>query len=122
MSEKTIKELLYESIKQKAIAKYNRVYLSGAITSDPKHKAKFEAAKRKYEQKGYKVLSPIETPEYKAKKGNSACLFASIKLLEKADWLIQLDNPEQSKGMQIEQQIADYCNIMIIREYEEEKK
>lgn len=99
-----------------------RVYLSGAITSDPKHKAKFEAAKRKYEQKGYEVLSPIETPEYKAKKGNSACLFASIKLLEKADWLIQLDNPEQSKGMQIEQQIADYCNIMIIREYEEEKK
>lgn len=99
-----------------------RIYLSGAITNDPNHKVKFEAAKQKYKQKGYEVLSPLETPEYKAKKGNSACLFASIKLLEKADWLIQLDNPEQSKGMQIEQQIADYCNIMIIPEYEEEKK
>lgn len=94
-----------------------RIYLSGAITSDPNHKTKFEEAKRKYEQKGYEVLSPIETPEYQTKKGNSACLFASIKLLEKADGLIQLDNPEQSKGMQIEQQIADYCNIMVLEEY-----
>ena len=99
-----------------------RVYLSGAITSDPNHKIKFETAAAKYRQKGYEVLSPIETPEYQAKKGNSGCLFASIKLLEQADWLIQLDNPKQSKGMQIEQDIADYCNIFVLREYEEEKK
>lgn len=99
-----------------------RVYLSGAISNDPNHKAKFESAAAKYRQKKYKVLSPIETPEYQAKKGNSACFFASIKLLEKADWLIQLDNPKKSKGMQIEQDIADYCNIMVLREYEEEKK
>lgn len=94
-----------------------RVYLSGAITSDPNHKAKFEAATAKYRQKKYKVLSPIETPEYQAKKGNSACFFASIKLMKDADIMIQLDNPEKSKGMQIEQDIADYCNITVIQEY-----
>lgn len=93
-----------------------KIYLSGAISNDPDHKRKFDAAKQKYQAKGYEVLSPIETPEYKAKKSNSACLFASIKLLEQADMLVQLDDPKKSEGMQIEQLIADYCNITVIRE------
>lgn len=94
-----------------------KVYLSGAITSDPKHKEKFEAAAIKYRQKGYQVLSPIETTSYKTHQNNENCLFSAIKLMEGVDIMIQLDNPEKSKGMQIEQQIADYCNITVIQEY-----
>lgn len=93
-----------------------KVYLSGAISKDPNHKAKFNAAKQKYQAKGYEVLSPIETIAYKMKLNNSKCLFEAIKLMEGADILIQLDDPQKSEGMQIEQRIADYCNITVIKE------
>ena len=94
-----------------------KVYLSGAISNDPDHKRKFEQAREKYMAKGYIVLSPIDTKEYQTKRSNCECFFASIKLMKDADIMIQLDNPEKSKGMQIEQQIADYCNITVIEEY-----
>lgn len=93
-----------------------KIYLSGAITNDKNHKLKFKDAKAKYEAKGYKVLSPIETKEYLQKKGNSDCLIASINMLAKADIMVMLDNPNVSRGMQIERMIADYCDITVISE------
>lgn len=93
------------------------VYLSGAITSDPNHKVKFEAAKKEYENKGYQVLSPIETQAYKTSQSNDECLKEAINLLFDADILVELDNPEQSKGMQIELALADYWNIIRIKSW-----
>lgn len=93
-----------------------KVYLSGAISSDKNHKKKFEHFKDKYIKKGYEVLSPIETEAYKTKQSNEKCLFDAIKMMEGIDIMIQIDNPQKSRGMQIEQMIADYCNITVISE------
>ena len=93
-----------------------KVYLSGAIKNDPNYETKFKAAKQKYQAKGYEVLSPIETVAHKTHQNSGKCLFDAIKAMEGADILIQLDDPQKSEGMQIEQRIADYCNITVIRE------
>lgn len=96
-----------------------KIYLSGAITADPNHKEKFKKAKKYYLKLGrpidLQILSPIETEAYKTKQSNRKCFFESIKLLEQADMLVQLDDPTDSKGMQIEEAIADYCSIPVTK-------
>lgn len=91
-----------------------RIYLSGAITSDPNHKAKFEAAKEEYKAQGNEILSPIETAAYRTRQSNQKCFFAAIELLKQADVVVQLDDPVDSRGMQIEEAIADYCGIPVL--------
>ena len=92
-----------------------KIYLSGAITNDPNHKQKFEKIKECYMKHGNdEILSPIETVAYRTKQSNRKCFFESIKLLEQADVLIQIDDPANSRGMQIEEAIADYCGIPVM--------
>lgn len=93
-----------------------KIYLSGAITADPNHKEKFKKAKKHYSKFGeIQILSPIETDAYKTKQSNRKCFFESIKLLEQTDMLVQLDDPTDSRGMQIEEAIADYCGIPVTK-------
>lgn len=96
-----------------------KVYLSGAIANDKDYVSKFMTAKSEVSDRGYSVLSPIETEESLQEKGVKECMFASIELLRQADVMLLLDNPDtiESRGMQIEKTMASYCDIPVVSDY-----
>lgn len=106
-----------EAIERKKI----KVYLSGAIANDKDYISKFMTAKSEVRDRGYSVLNPIETYESINDKDAKECMFGSIELLRQADVMLLLDKPEtiESKGVQIEIAIANYCNIPIAIDYAE---
>jgi len=95
--------------------KYNqekiKVYISGAISKDPNHFLNFENAERILRENGFEPLNPCKTVEYKAGKSEYLCFCASIRLLLKADIIVQISDIKTSLGMQIESEIAERLKI-----------
>lgn len=103
-----------EEAEEKAKRGRFKVYLSGAIASDKNYISKFMTAKEEVKKMGFSVLSPIETDECMHDEGAKECMFASIELLKQADVILLLDKDlTKSKGVQIEIELAKYCNIPV---------
>lgn len=110
------KEEAEEKLKKSRI----KVYLSGAIANDKNYVSKFMTAKEEVKKMGFSVLSPIETDESMHDEGAKECMFASIELLKKADVMLLLDKDlTKSKGVQIEIELARYCNIPVADKYKD---
>jgi len=88
-----------------------KVYISGAISKDPNHFLNFENAERILRENGFEPLNPCKTVEYKAGKSEYLCFCASIRLLLKADIIVQISDIKTSLGMQIESEIAERLKI-----------
>lgn len=109
-----------EEAEEKAKRGRVKVYLSGAIANDKNYVSKFMTAKEEVKKMGFSVLSPIETSESLHDKGAKECMFASIELLKKADVMLLLDKDlTKSKGVQIEIELARYCNIPVADKYKD---
>lgn len=59
-----------------------RLYLSGAITSDPNYKEKFARVQSRLEAEGHQVISPLILPEGLAQKEYLHVDFALIDICE----------------------------------------
>lgn len=92
-----------------------RCYISGAITSDPEFKAKFQAAQEKLEKFGFRVfnptcLPPIFTwPEF---------MDIDLTCLRNCDAIYMLPDWETSRGAKIEHAFAVSMNLPVIYEAE----
>ena len=91
-----------------------RIYISGAITGNKNFKNKFEAAEKTIIEKGFTPLSPIKTQAHIYNMSERCCMFDALKLMEEADAVLQISNVKKSKGMQIEQAIAEKCGIPFV--------
>lgn len=82
------------------------LYLCGAISSNPNYKKDFEKAYNKLHQAGYEILNPVEfckglkTWEDCMRK----CLFTLTTLKDLG--IVKIETPYQSKGAELEMQIA----------------
>jgi len=90
-----------------------KVYISGAISKDPKHFLNFENAERILRENGFEPLNPCKTPEYEAGKSEYVCFIASLRLLLKADIIVQISDIKTSLGMQIESELSERLNIPV---------
>ena len=88
----------------------SKIYLAGKITGDPEYREKFLKAAAKLEAEGHRVLNPAALPE-----GLCAWDYMSICLpmLLQADEIALLPDWTQSKGADIELQVANYCGIAV---------
>ena len=91
-----------------------RVYISGAITNNPNYKRDFIVAKKCLEAKGFEVLSPIETVASRYNMPRKFCMLESLNLLYRADCITFITEGIKSKGMNIEHDIAEYCDIPMV--------
>jgi len=90
-----------------------KVYISGAISKDPNHWHNFENAERILRENGFEPLNPCKTVEYTLGLTNYECFCASIRLLLKAEIIVQISDIKTSLGMQIESELSERLNIPI---------
>jgi hypothetical protein len=90
-----------------------KVYISGAISKDPNHFLNFENAERILRENGFEPLNPCKTVEYTLGLSNYECFCASVRLLLKADIIVQISDIKTSLGMQIENELSERLNIPI---------
>jgi hypothetical protein len=90
-----------------------KVYISGAISKDPNHFLNFENAERILKENGFEPLNPCKTVEYTLGLPNYECFCASIRLLLKAEIIVQISDIKTSLGMQIESELSERLNIPI---------
>lgn len=91
-----------------------KIYISGAIKNNPNYIMDFNKAKDHLEKLGFEVLSPLDTYAYKNNLPIKMCMFEALNLLQKADLVTFITDGIHSKGMNIERDIAIYCEIPII--------
>lgn len=84
-----------------------KIYIAGKITGDPDYKAKFEAAAKDYEAKGYVVLNPALLPVGMQKADYMRVCFAMI---DTADVVAFLPGYRLSVGAQLELQYCFYID------------
>ena len=91
-----------------------KIYISGAIRNNPSYVKDFIKAKSYLQKIGFEVLSPLDTYAYQNCLPIKMCMFEAIDMLKKADLITFITEGIKSKGMQIERDLALYCNIPII--------
>lgn len=91
-----------------------KIYISGAIKNNPNYVRDFTKAKEHLEKLGFEVLSPLDTYAYRNNLPIRMCMFESLNLLRKADLITFITEGIKSKGMSIEKELAEYCEIPII--------
>jgi hypothetical protein len=85
-----------------------KVYVSGAITSDPNYKEKFTRAKAQLLARGYDVISPVDVGEY-AFLTYDEFMHIDYALIDVCDAIFMLGDWQRSKGARMElQYAADY--------------
>ena len=93
-----------------------KIYISGAVTSDPDFRCKFERAEELLREKGYIPVNPVKTEvegkewEYYLKK--------DLKKLLKCDGIYILSDWHNSKGARLEIQVALDLGYEVILEGE----
>ena len=85
----------------------NLLYLCGAISNNPNYKKDFETAHKKLQKAGYEILDPIEfCKELKTWEDcMRRCLFTLIT--HKVLGIAKIETPYQSKGANLEMQVAE---------------
>jgi len=91
-----------------------KIYISGAIRNNPNYVRDFTKAKEHLEKLGFEVLCPLDTYAYRNNLPIKMCMFESLNLLRKADLVTFITEGIKSKGMSIERDLAEYCEIPII--------
>lgn len=88
-----------------------KVYISGAIASDPEYKTKFQKAANDLTLQGFTVLNPAVLPE-----GMSRAEYMAINLpmLMMADMMMLLPDYEQSQGALLERHLCQYIAKPIV--------
>lgn len=94
-----------------------KIYISGAISNNPDYKKNFNDAKNLLTKLGFKVLSPLDTLAHKKNLPTKMCMFEALDLLRQADFITTITEGIKSRGMNIEKDLADYCNIPYINYY-----
>lgn len=90
-----------------------KVYLSGAITNNPKYKEEFASTAKYLKRLGFKVFNPASYPEHKAWEWEDY-LRRDIPLLCKCDAIIMINDWRTSKGARLERFIAEKLGIEVI--------
>lgn len=88
-------------------------YISGAVSSDPDYKVKFEMAERILKAKGFKVINPVKRA--KAGKPWEYYMRRDLKLLLKCTGIILLDDWCMSKGASLECMVAEDLKYKIYK-------
>lgn len=91
-----------------------KIYISGAIKNNPNYVRDFSKAREHLEKLGFEVLCPLDTYAYRNNLPIKMCMFESLGLLKKADLITFITEGIKSKGMKIERDLAEYCEIPII--------
>ena len=91
-----------------------KIYISGAITNNPNYVRDFTKAKTILSKLDFDVLSPIDTYAHRNNLPVKMCMFEAIDLLRQADFITFITEGIHSRGMNIERDLAIYCNIPII--------
>lgn len=91
-----------------------KIYLSGAITHNQNYIKDFTKAKQVLEEKGFCVLSPIETEAHSSGLPAKFCMMAALDLLKEADIITVITEGIPSKGVKIEADLASYYGIPFV--------
>ena len=75
-----------------------KVYISGAMTNDPEHEAKFAETARDLRAYGYSVCSPVETSDILGELSHAEYLRFDFARILEADFVVALPGWEESKG------------------------
>lgn len=89
-----------------------KIYLSGAITGNPKYKKEFASTAKYLKRLGYKVVNPAAYPEHKNWDWEDY-LRRDIPLLCKCDAIIMINDWRNSKGARLERFIAEKLGIEV---------
>ena len=83
------------------------LYLCGAISNNPNYRKDFETAQKKLQKAGYKVFNPIEfCNELRTREEcMQRCLF--ILITNGGLGIAKIKTPYQSKGANLEMQVAE---------------
>lgn len=85
-----------------------KIYIAGKITGDANYKEKFRRTAQTLTAQGHSVMNPAELPEGMTQKDYmSVC----VTMLLAADAVCFLPDWIESKGADIEYQLAGYCGI-----------
>lgn len=89
-----------------------KIYIAGAITSDPDYKQKFKSAEKDLRLRGHDVVSPIyhSGPKYKD------YLIQGLAALSGCDAVYLLSDYAASPGAQLELRFATLVGIKILHE------
>lgn len=82
-----------------------KIYLSGAIASDPEYKTKFQKAENALKAKGHVVFNPASLPEGLTRAEYMAL---NIPMLMQADFVGLMPDWVYSEGAKIEYRLAQY--------------
>ena len=89
----------------------HKVYLSGAITSDPDYKTHFKSAAKKLTSLGYAVFDPTtisaDTYEDYLRRGLAELLVCN--------YIYYVNDVTTSKGVLVEKIVAESCGIRELR-------
>ena len=91
-----------------------KIYISGAITNNPKYIKEFLRAEEDLAEQGFEVLSPLRTQAYENGLPVKFMFFEDLELLKQADMMCIINDISNSKGAKIERDIAVYCGIPIV--------
>lgn len=101
--------------------KKQRVYISGAITSDPNYKEHFAKAVKELEAKGFSIVNPAEMDVVFPNAEYETYMLMDLLVLSKCDSIYMLNNWRQSCGANREYGYALGRGMNIMYEQEEEQ-
>ncbi len=88
-----------------------KVYLSGAISNNPNYKADFMAADKKLLDAGYAAANPVIFCDGLTDWND--CMRKCMRILSKHTAVAVIDTPHQSRGKDLELEIARALNMEI---------
>lgn len=91
----------------------SKVYISGKVTGLRNYKAIFEEAEKKLNALGLMPINPVKNGEVPGWKWEDY-MKKDIKLLLDCDFIYRLPNWNESKGAQIENELAKTLGIPVL--------
>lgn len=92
--------------------KVNKIYISGAISTDPDYKRKFDCVEKMLKDKGFKVVNP--TKHEKLGKTWVHYMKKDIKQMMDCDAIYLIPDYKTSNGAKIEKKLADDLGFYFI--------
>lgn len=89
-----------------------RIYISGPITNDPDHEAKFNAAAERLRKAGHTPANPVQFCRTMGKdRPHAEYMKKCISVLLECGGIMFIEGWEQSEGAKIEKMVAEECGI-----------